>query len=336
MPEKWRADAVIGMLHKSNTLIGFRCTMRGSEYAELRAFVTVVAHGRFVRAAAELGISASTLSQIIRNLETRLGMPLLVRTTRSLSLTDAGKRLHARFKPAMMEMEAAVEDVASLRGRPAGVLRVHMPSAPAAAYLEPVLGAFHAAYPDVVLDVTIEDSVINFVEAGYDVGVRLGESLEADMVAVRLGGEQRQIVVASPEYIARHGRPEKPADLLRHRCINWRQPGSTGLYKWEFVKNGRWFSVAVNGPLVVSQRSMAVAAAVQGVGLAYRGEDLLRPLINQGKLVQLLEKWCGTISGWYLCYPKQRYTSPNVRAFVDFLRYAKNPRARSTAHRARR
>jgi len=213
--------------------------MRGREYAQLKAFVTVVAQGSFARAAAELGVSASTLSQTIRELESRLGVRLLNRTTRSLSLTDAGQRLHARFKPAMIEMEAAVEDVGSLRDRPAGVLRVHMPAAPATAYLGPVLGQFHATYPDIVLDVTVEDSVTDIVEAGYDVGVRLGESLEADMVAVKLSGEQRQLVVGSPDYIARHGRPEEPADLLRHRCINWRQPGSAGLYKWEFLKDGR-------------------------------------------------------------------------------------------------
>jgi DNA-binding transcriptional LysR family regulator len=302
--------------------------MRGNEYAQLKAFVTVVAHGSFARAAAELRISPSTLSQTIRELESRLGLRLLNRTTRSLSLTDAGERLHARFRPAMIEMEAAVEDVVSLRDRPAGVLRVHMPSAPAAAFLEPVLGRFHAMYPDVVLDVTIEDSVPDIVEAGYDVGVRLGESLEADMVAVQLSGEQRQLVVASPDYVARHGRPEQPADLLQHRCINWRQPGSAGLHKWEFVKDGRWFSVAVDGPLIVSRRGMAVAAAVQGVGLAFRAEELVRPLIDQGKLVPLLEEWCGTIPGWYLCYPKQRYVSPGTRAFVEFLRSSNGPRNR--------
>jgi DNA-binding transcriptional LysR family regulator len=294
--------------------------MRGSDYAELKAFVTVVARGNFARAAAELGISASTLSQTIRELEARLGVRLLNRTTRSLSLTDAGERLHARFKPAMSEMEAAVQEVASLRDAPAGTLRVHMPSIAAAAYLEPVLGRFHEAYPDIVLDVTIDDFVTNSVEAGHDVGARLGEFLEADMVAVKLGGEQRQLVVASPDYIARHGRPEAPADLLRHRCINWRQPGSTGFYKWEFLKDGQWFAVAVNGPLVVSHRGMAIAAAVQGVGIAFWAEEMVHPLINEGKLVPLLEEWCGTFPGWFLCYPKQRYTPPSVRAFVDFLR----------------
>jgi DNA-binding transcriptional LysR family regulator len=308
--------------------------MRGSEYAELRAFVTVVANGSFARASEELGMSASTLSQTIRALEARLGVRLLNRTTRSVSLTDAGERLHARFKPAMLEMEAAVEDVVSSRDTPAGRLRVHMPSVAAAAYLEPVLGPFHATYPDIVLDVTIDDSVTDIVRVGYDVGARLGEFLEADMVAVKLGGEQRQLAVASPDYIARHGRPETPADLLRHRCINWRQPGSTGVYKWEFLKDGEWFAVAVEGPLVVSHRAMAIAAAVQGVGIAFWAEELVRPLIGAGKLVPLLEEWCGTFPGWFLYYPKQRYTPPSVRAFVDFLRRLN--RGRSTVRDAER
>ena len=303
--------------------------MRGSDYAELRAFVTVVAHGNFARAAAELGISASTLSQTIRTLEARLGVRLLNRTTRSVSLTDVGERLHARFKPAMLEMDAAVEDIVSSRDAPAGRLRVHMPSVAAAAYLEPALGRFHATFPDIVLDVTVDDSVTDIVKFGYDVGARLGEFLAGDMVAVKLGGEQRQLAVASPAYVARHGRPETPADLLRHRCINWRQPGSAGLYKWEFLKDGEWFAVAVDGPLVVSHRSMAIAAAVQGVGIAFWAEELVRPLIAAGKLVPLLDEWCGTFPGWFLYYLKQRYTPPSVRAFVDFLRRQnRNPDAR--------
>ncbi|PTE08457.1 LysR family transcriptional regulator [Mesorhizobium helmanticense] len=296
--------------------------MRGSDYSELRAFAAVVAHGNFARAAAELRISASTLSQTIRALEARLGVRLLNRTTRSLSLTEAGQRLHGRFKPAMAEMEAAVEDAIGLRDRPAGTLRVHMPSVAAATYLEPVLGRFHEAYPDIVLDVTIDDTVTDIVAAGYDIGARLGEFLEADMVAVRLGGEQRQLAVASPDYISRRGRPETPADLLQHRCINWRRPGSAGPYAWEFARDGQWFSVAVNGPLIVSRRDMAIAAAVQGVGIAFWAEALLRPFIEAGRLVPLLEEWSGTFPGWHLCYPRQRHMPAGLRAFADFLRRA--------------
>ena len=296
--------------------------MRGSDYAELKAFAAVVAHGSFARAAEDLRISASTLSQTIRQLETRLGLRLLNRTTRSLSLTEAGARLHARFAPAMAEMKAAVGDATALRDTPAGVLRVHMPSVAAATYLEPLLGHFHEAWPDIVLDVTIDDAAVDIVEAGYDVSARLGEFLEADMVAVALGGTQRQLAVASPDYLARYGSPSAPADLLQHRCINWRRPGSAGPYAWEFARGGEWFSVVVNGPLVVSSRDMAIAAAVQGVGIAFWAEDLVRPLIDAGKLVSLLDDWCAAFPGWFLCYQKQRHTAPTVRAFVDFLRHA--------------
>ena len=170
----------------------------GAASTRFKAFATIVLHGTFARAAAELGVSASTLSQTIRELETRLGVRLLNRSTRSLSLTDAGQRLHARFRPTMLEMEAAAADVMSLRDRPAGTVRIHIPSAPAAAYLEPVLGRFHTAYPDIVLDVTVEDTVPDIVGSGYDLGVRLGKSLEADMVAVKLGGEQRRASSSRP------------------------------------------------------------------------------------------------------------------------------------------
>lgn len=308
--------------------------MRGSDYAELKAFVTVVAHGNFARAAAELGVSASTLSQTIRTLETRLGLRLLNRTTRSVSLTDAGERLHARFKPAMGEMEAAVREVVEARDTPAGTLRVHLPTVAAATFLEPALGRFHETYPDITLDVTIDDAVTNIVEAGYDVGARLGEFIEADMVAVKLGGDQRQLAVASPDYVARHGRPRVPGDLIQHSCINWRRPGDAGLYKWEFLRDNQWFAVAVHGPLIVSHRAMAISAAIQGLGIAFWAEDLVRPLIEAGKLVPLLEEWCGTFPGWHLFYPKQRYTPPSLRAFVDFLR--RGPEAAQTIRRNRK
>ncbi|MBB6412191.1 LysR substrate-binding domain-containing protein [Mesorhizobium sangaii] len=171
-------------------------------------------------------------------------------------------------------------------------------------------------------DETIDDAALDIVEAGYDVSARLGEFLEADMVAAALGGTQRQLAVASPDYLARDGSPSAPADLLLHHCINWRRPGSAGPYAWEFARDGQWFSVAVNGPLVVSSRDMAIAAAVQGVGIAFWAEDLVRPLIDAGKLVSLLDDWCAAFPGWFLCYQKQRHTSPTVRSFVDFLRHA--------------
>ncbi len=294
--------------------------MRGTEFAELRAFAAVAEQGNFARAAARLRLSPSTLSQIIRSLEARVGVRLLNRTTRSLSLTPAGERLLTRFKPAMAEMEAAIEDARALQGRPAGTVRLHSSRSATRQFVEPLLGRFQAAYPDIVLDLTVDDAVTNIVEAGYDVGIRLGELLDNDMVALKLGGEIRQFAVAAPAYLAQHGTPLRPAELLNHRCINWRQPGSRGLYNWEFFEDGRWIAVAVEGPLVVSHREYAMEAALQGVGIAFCTDRQLRPLLETGQLVPVLEAYSAPFPGWYLYYPKQRYMPTALRAFIDFMR----------------
>lgn len=294
--------------------------MRGSEFARLRAFVAVAEEKNFARAASQLRIAPPTLSQIVRELEESLGVRLFNRTTRSVSMTAAGQRLYARFKPAMAEMQAALDDIGSLRGRQAGVVKLHTPSQACAMFIEPLLGAFHEAYPDIVLDITVDDAVTNIVETGFDVGIRIGELLEQDMVAVKLSGDMRQIAVASPAYIAAHGVPETPAELHAHRCINWRPPGRTGIYNWEFGKDGRWFAAAVGGPLVVSHREVALAAALQGVGIAFWVEHMVRPHIEAGTLVPLLEAFSPPYPGWHLYYPSQRYLPGAVRAFVDFCR----------------
>ena len=294
--------------------------MRGTEFAELRAFAAVAEQGNFARAAARLRLSPSTLSQIIRGLEARIGVRLLNRTTRSLSLTPAGERLLTRFKPAMAEMAAAIEDARALQGRPVGAVRLHSSRSAARQFVEPVLGRFQAAYPDIVLDLTVDDAVINIVEAGYDAGMRLGELLDNDMVALKLGGEIRQFAVASPAYLAQHGTPLHPAELLNHRCINWRQPGSRGLSNWEFFEDGRWIAIAVNGPLIVSHREYAMQAALQGVGIALCTDYQLQTLIETGQLVRLLETYSAPFPGWYLYYPKQRYMATALRAFIDFMR----------------
>jgi DNA-binding transcriptional LysR family regulator len=294
--------------------------MRGTEFAELRAFAAVAEQGNFARAASQLRLSPSTLSQIIRGLEARIGVRLLNRTTRSLSLTPAGERLLARFKPAMAEMDAAVEDARALQGKPAGLVRLHSSRSAARQFIEPVLGSFHATYPEIVLDLTVDDAVINIVEAGYDAGMRLGELLDNDMVAVKLGREIRQLAVASPAYLARHGTPKVPADLLNHRCINWRQPGSRGLYNWEFFEDGHWIAVAAEGPLIVSHREYAVEAALQDVGIVFWSDNQLRPLIESGQLVPVLAEYSAPFPGWHLYYPRQRYMPTALRAFIDFMR----------------
>jgi DNA-binding transcriptional LysR family regulator len=296
--------------------------MRGHEYADLRAFVRVAEAASFARAAVQLRVSPSTLSGTIRGLEDRLGVRLLNRTTRSVALTEAGAKLLARFKPAMEEMEAAVGDLGPLRDTPSGTVRLHLPRLACATLLEPVLGRFAEIYPDVRLELAIDDAPRDIVAAGFDLGITLGELLEKDMVAVKLGADVHQIAVASPAYLARHGTPETPADLHAHRCINWRKPGSGKLYNWEFMKDGQWFAVAVDGPLTVSHRDVALVAAAQGVGIAfaYWSDRWLRPLIQAGELVALLEAYSPPFPGWHLYFPRHATRTPAVRALVDFLR----------------
>jgi DNA-binding transcriptional LysR family regulator len=311
--------------------------MRGSEFAELRAFLAVTDEGNFSRAAAKLRMSPSTLSQTIRKLETRLGIQLLSRTTRSVSITEAGRHLLARFKPAFDEMQAAVDDARKFGATPAGTVRVLLAHPAFTTLIEPLLGRFNETNPDIVLDLTIDDAPDDIVAAGFDVGFRLGELLEEDMIAVPVGGEIRQIAFASPEYVARHGAPRTPAELHDHYCINWRWAGTKGVYSWEFAHNGKWFSVAVNGPLIVSHRHAALSAALQGVGIAFWNEKLVRPLINEGRLVPLLEKFSPHFPGWHMTYSRQRHMPLAVRTFVDFIRKTipntKRSRGRATRDR---
>ncbi|MBY6261694.1 LysR family transcriptional regulator [Azospirillum sp. 412522] len=294
--------------------------MRGSGNTDLRAFIAVAEQGSFSKAAEQLGLSPSSLSQIIRAFEERLGVRLLHRTTRSVSLTDAGERLLLRARPALEELDAALDDVGQLRARPAGVVRVRCLRAAFSTYVGPNLAAFHEAYPDVILDVLVDDAVVDLVASGFDVGFTLGEVIEKDMVAVRLGGDIRQIAVASPAYIARHGRPGTPKDLLSHTCIRWRWPGRTTPYNWEFFADGAWFEVDVKGPLVLSEQRMTIDAAVNGIGIAFWMEHELRPLIAEGLLIPLLEEWSASFPGFYLCYPQQRQMAPALRAFIDFIK----------------
>ncbi|MGE6761120.1 LysR substrate-binding domain-containing protein [Corallococcus interemptor] len=295
--------------------------MRGNDFADLKAFAAIVEHGNFTRAAAHLRVSPSALSQTLRALEERLGVRLLNRTTRSVAVTEAGARLLSRLKPAMEELEAAVADVKDLRDTPAGTVKIQAARFGAISFLEPLFGKFHAAHPDIVLDVTVDDALTDLVAGGFDVGIRLGEWLDHDMVAVKLGGHLRQVPVASPRYLAKHGTPRHPRDLLKHRCINWRQPGSSGIYAWEFKRGGGdWFSIAVKGPLVVTDRALALSAALQDVGIAFWAEERVRPFVQSGKLVALMEDWCAPFPGFFLYYPKQKHTAPPVRAFVQFLR----------------
>lgn len=294
--------------------------MRPGANADLRAFIVVAELGSFSKAAEQLGISPSSLSQIIRVFEERLGIRLLHRTTRSVSLTEAGERLLLRVKPALEELDAALADVIHLRDRPAGVLRVRCLRLAYSAFVKPLLPAFHDAYPEIKLDVMVDDAVVDIVASGFDVGFTLGEVIEKDMVGVRIGPDIRQVAVASPSYLAIHGRPNCPKDLLDHKCIRWRWPGRTTPYNWEFFDNGNWFEVEVDGPLIFSEQQMTVDAALRGLGIAFWVESAMKPLLDKGELVPLLDQYSQQFPGFYICYPQQRQMAPALRAFIDFVK----------------
>jgi DNA-binding transcriptional LysR family regulator len=294
--------------------------LSGSDYNQLRAFLAVGEQLSFSRAAEVLGVSPSALSQLVRGFEERVGVRLLNRTTRSVSLTQAGETLFQRVRPAVIELGAAIGQVRRTRERPSGTVRVHAFRSAAETYLDPILPAFAERYPDVVLDITLDDEVVDVVAGGYDAALRIGEVIERDMIAVRLGPDLKHIAVASPGYLEKHGRPEHPRDLVNHRCIRWRWSGHTTPYAWEFFENDGWFSVTVDGPLIVSDKAMALRATLQGIGIGFPVEDTVTDHIAAGALVPLLDQWSAPFPGMFLCYPQQRQMAPALRSFIDALR----------------
>ena len=291
-----------------------------SEFGALRAFAAVAEHRSFTRAAEELGVSSSALSQTIRGLEERLGMGLLHRTTRSVALTEAGASLLAEVAPALGRLTNAFDTARKAGREPGGTVRVHCFHAAAEMFVGPILRQFTRAYPKIVLDLTIDDTVVDLVAGGFDAAIRIGEVIERDLVTLPLGGEIRQIAVASPDYLAEHGTPATPQDLLDHRCIRWRWPGQSMPYAWEFFANGRWFSVAVDGPVISSSRAFMLDAALAGVGIAFLKAESVAAHLAEGRLVALLEPWSAPFPGFYLCYPQQRHMAPALGAFIDALR----------------
>jgi len=294
--------------------------MRGSEFAELRAFVAIVDRASFARAADHLGISRSALSQIIRHLESRLGVRLLNRTTRSVAPTEPGRRLHERIAPMFREMDDAVAEAVGATSRTAGTLRINTLSMAAGKLIAPRLGRFHKTHPDVVLDIVIDDGLSDIVAAGFDAGIRVGERLQNDMVAVRLTPDVKLLAVASPEYFARSGEPKTPADLQRHACINWRFPGSGRIARWAFQKKGKKVEAVVNGPVIANHQDIVVPAALQGLGILYAyNDDGIATALERGQLKRVLVDWSLTMPGLYLYYPSRRHVQPALRAFVDCL-----------------
>jgi len=294
--------------------------MVGDELSVLAAFLAVAEERSFTRAAKQLGVSPSALSHAIRGLEERIGVRLLARTTRSVAPTDAGQQFLARLGPALADVRGALDQVAGLRDKPAGRVRLVASRLAARMVLAPKLGQFARDYPDIVVDLTTtEEGRVDLVGAGFDAGIHLGEFIERDMVAVRVSKDQRAAIVGSPVYFASHPKPESPRDLPAHRCINFRH-GSSGVYHWEFDKGRKSVAVAVNGPLIVDDVEIMIRAAVDGVGLAFALEDHVQSYLASGTLVRVLEDWCPPFAGYFLYYPSRRQQPAALSALINTLR----------------
>jgi DNA-binding transcriptional LysR family regulator len=301
--------------------------MKAPSAADLSTFLSVATHLNFSRAAVELGLTPSALSHSVRTLENRLGVRLFNRTTRSVGLTEAGERLFARLKPAFRDIDDALEDLNSFRDKPSGNLRITAGRQAAELVLLPLAAHFLQAYPDVKLEIVADDGLVDVVAEGFHAGVRFGERLEADMVSLPIGAYMRSVVVASPAFFEQHAVPQKPGDLRGLPCIRHRFP-SGSLYRWEFERGGIAQEIEIDGPLTLGDVSLMVGPAIQGVGLAYIFEDMVKAPIADGRLVQVLGEWCPFYPGLHLYYPSRRHVPATLKAFIEFARAAReqNPR----------
>jgi DNA-binding transcriptional LysR family regulator len=288
---------------------------------DLLAFLAVARARSFTKAAAQLGISPSALSHTLRGLEERLGLRLLTRTTRRVEPTEAGARLLRSVGPRFDEIDAEIAALSELREKPAGTIRITAGEHPAQTILWPTLAALLARYPDVKLEIVIDYGLTDIVAGHYDAGVRLGEQIAKDMIAVRIGPDMRMAVVGAPSYFETHPRPKHPQDLTRHDCINLRLPTHGNVYAWEFEKNGREVKVHVEGQLVFNNLALRLNAAMAGLGLAYLPEDQVLTHIEGGRLIRVLGDWCPPFSGYHLYYPSRRQLTPAFVVVVEALRY---------------
>jgi DNA-binding transcriptional LysR family regulator len=285
----------------------------------LMAFCKVAQHRGFTAAAAELEVSPSALSQAIRQLEERLGVRLLNRTTRSVSLTEAGEAYLARVGPAVTQVIDASEEMNVLQGRPAGTLRLNAARISVVMVLKPLLAGFLKEYPNIQVELTNDEGFVDIVEQGFDAGVRLGESMHQDMVAIPLTGPLTMVVVASPEYLRRAPAPRHPNDLLQHNCVRLRFTGTGRIHKWEFQIDERLVEYEVKGNLTISDTTFGLDAALEGIGLAYMFEGLALPHIRAKRLKQVLTAFSPTFPGFYLYYPNRQHQSTKLKALIDYV-----------------
>ena len=294
--------------------------MKSDDLNDMSVFLAVAEERSFTRAGKRLGVSPSAISHAMRSLEEHIGVRLLSRTTRSVAPTQAGEQLLARVRPAIADIRQALERVIEHKDHPGGRVRLLVPRLAAMTVLAPKLGRFAHDYPDIVLDVTTDDSRIDIVAAGFDAGIHFGEYIEKDMIAVRVSQDHRPAIVGAPAYFKTHSRPKAPGDLLHHRCINFRH-GTAGLYRWEFQKGKKSLSVSVDGPLIVDDLEIVTRAAIDGVGLAFMSEEHAAPHFETGALLRVLEDWSQPFPGFFLYYPSRRQQSAALSALIKALRF---------------
>jgi DNA-binding transcriptional LysR family regulator len=295
--------------------------MRGQAISDLYAFLAVAREKSFTRAAAQLGVSQSALSHTLRGLESRLGVRLLTRTTRSVAPTEAGERLLHAVGPRFEEIQAELAALNELRDKPGGTIRITAGQHAAESVLWPKVARLLPKYPDLKVEITVDYALTDIVAERYDAGVRLGEQVAKDMIAVRIAPDMSMAVVAAPSYLAKAPMPKKPQDLLAHQCINLRLPTLGGIYAWEFEKGSKELKVRVDGQLVFNRMTQIIEGALAGFGFGYVPEDAAAPYVAKGKLVRVLEDWCAPFPGYHLYYPSRRHSSPAFALLVDALRY---------------
>ena len=293
--------------------------MERSDLSTLAVFLAVAEERSFTRAAKRLGVSPSAMSHAIRGLEEDIGVRLLSRTTRSVAPTEAGERLLTRLRPALTDVQDVLDQLSGLRDKPVGRVRLLVPRLAGTTVLGPKLAKFTHDYPDVVLDITADDSRLDIVAGGFDAGIHFGEYIQKDMIAVRVSKDHRAAIVGAPAYFESHPKPKTPHDLLSHKCVNFRH-GSAGVYRWEFDKGKKSLSVAVNGPLIVDDVETLVRAAIDGVGLAFVSDERVSPQLASGVLIRVLEDWCQPFPGFFLYYPSRRQQPAALAALINALR----------------
>ena len=295
--------------------------MARTDLNQLTWFQAVAQERSFTKAAAKLGVAQSTLSHTIKQLEARMGIRLLTRTTRNVATTAAGERLLQTITPRIAEIEDEIAALMAFREKPSGSIRLTLSDHALESVVWPKLKPVLGAYPDIGVELILDSTFRNIVEEGFDAGVRLGESVEKDMIAVRIGPDWRLVAVASPGYLAEHGVPKHPQDLVRHRCINMRHETSGGLYAWEFEKDGQELRVRVDGQFTFNNSYAMIDAAVNGYGIAYVPGDIVERQIASGSLAQVLDDWSPFFDGYFLYYPSRRQNLPAFRVIVDALRH---------------